>query len=115
MSGTDRFPEMTRCQAAAKAVDDFDTNHETKRLALIAVGHALENGDGWSAVKFREHTPISGEGLRPDIEPVSLNALQGESIEEIVLTRGRLMEEWRNALAAVPEPIRSSAKRPSRW
>jgi len=114
MSDAERYPELTRCQAAAKAVDDFDALHESKRLALISVANALDVG-GWGAIKFREHTPLSGEGLRADSDPVSLTALQGESIETLVLTRQRLMEEWRNAVAAVPAITQASAVRPKQW
>jgi hypothetical protein len=111
MSDETRYPELTRCQKAATAIDDFDTAHESKRLALFGVGYALEHG-GWDAVKFREWAPISGEGLRADIDPVSKNDLAAESIETLVLTRARLVEEWREAYGKVPAIIRAAASSP---
>ena len=108
----DRFPEITACKAAQKAVSDFDVARQAKLTAIVGLANMLEKG-GWGAAKFREETPVSGQGIRPDLPPISRDALRGEPIEKIVRDRQALMDQWWGAYDAVPELILSSAPAPS--
>ncbi|HME23858.1 MAG TPA: hypothetical protein VKI44_21445 [Acetobacteraceae bacterium] len=115
MSDKDRFPELTVCQAAAKAVQDFDARYQPKAEAIKRIAAMLERG-GWGAVVFEDDYADMSEAQRiqPDIEPVSPGALRGDSIETIVRECRRLREHWEVAYAAVPLAIRKSAADPDR-
>jgi hypothetical protein len=113
MSGTDRFPELTACNAAKKAVDDFDAAHASKAEAIKLIAKMLERG-GWGAIAFDEefrHIP-EAQRIEPDIAPPSAEALRGDSIENIVTQRRLLYQAWDRAFQNVPGPIRGSAPSP---
>jgi hypothetical protein len=111
----DRFSEITACNAAKKAVKDFDAKHAAKAEAIKQIAKMLERG-GWSAVQIETEAILDARNQRlesaPDIEPVPQKALDGDRIETIVNERRRLMQEWERAYQAVPEPIRASAPNP---
>jgi hypothetical protein len=111
---TDRFPELTACNAAKAAVDEFDAKYASKATAMKRIAQMLERG-GWGAVAFEEDTPYSPGSRRisPDIEPVALASLAGASIESIVRQRRALVQQWEAAYQAVPEAIRASASSPT--
>jgi len=112
----DRFPELNACNAAQKAVEEFDARHRAKEEAIKQVAKMLERG-GWGSVKVGEArtTDPRYEDLGTDMETeplVSVSALRGDSIESIVKQRQALVREWEQAYASVPEQIRTSARGP---
>jgi hypothetical protein len=110
----DRFPELTACNAAAKAVEDFDLKHALKAGAIRQVAKMLDRG-GWEVIRFRDETraPLAREATAAeDDAAVSRDALRGDSIETIVMERRQLVQVWERAYAAVPEAIRTSARAP---
>jgi len=111
----DRFHELTACNAAKQAVEDFDKRHAAKADALKRIATALERG-GWGAIKFQEELPLNIRNDQHVIDNnrdiVSQKALDGDRIETVVHERRRLMQQWEAAYASVPEPIRNSAPNP---
>jgi hypothetical protein len=111
MSETNRFPEITACQAAEAALKNFDAAFAPKLNAFISLGKVLESG-GWGAVRFVEETPLSGAGLPAGTKPISRNALDGDGVGAIIAQRRVLMERWKSAYETVPIEIRASAPAP---
>lgn len=112
----DQYPELTACCDAKRAIEEFDNRHAAKAQAIKMLAATLEQG-GWDAVKFEEETSYAESPSRripSDISPVSLRALGGDTVEQIVRERRRLLQAWELAYQAVPERIRASASRPGR-
>ena len=110
----DRFPELTACNAAKQAVEEFDKKHASKMQAIIKLAAILQRG-GWSAIRFEEETPFVPTFERqPEVDGnmVSKKALEGDSVATIVQERKYLMQKWAAAYAAVPAEIRASASDP---
>jgi hypothetical protein len=110
----DRYPELTACNAAKQALDDFDVRHQAKKDALIKLGQILQRG-GWNAVQFMEKTrfvPPAAREPGDDENMISLRALEGDTVEAIVEERKRLLQQWELAYEAVPAQIRAAAPQP---
>ena len=106
------IPELTAFQAAAKAITDFDAAHDGKKRAIIAIAEILER-HGWSGVEFEEDfagIPI-GQRIRGDTDPISINALAGATVVEIVTRRRLLVKQHKAAYDALPDQLKSIVSR----
>lgn len=103
MSADTRYPELVACQAAQKALKDFDAAHKAKEEAIKTFARMLDRG-GWASVvldndvaniPFRQRVP-------EDVEPVPINALGPPSLVEIVMDRRALVMRWQRAYESRP-------------
>lgn len=113
MAEADRYPELDVYEVANKALEDFDARHEAQKNAIEALAPMLRKS-GWAGVKLNADdagVPPAGQ-IRGDIEPISVAALEGDSVFQIV-TRSRLLEgALLNAYTALPEEIRGAVSPP---
>ena len=113
MSDEARFSEIAACQAAEKAVQDFNDAHKGRAEAIKRIAKMLERG-GWGSVVFESDLPYqSASNIVPrDIPPVAHSDLEGDSIAVMVSNYRQLQELWKAAYDAVPTMIKSSAPAP---